>query len=208
MEGKRLRARSQRRLPITHLAVERISQVPYMLVERRKLRRRLGRSSQERVAKASRARCQSSSLARQGDDDLPLICWVARPCDQVGGFEAFEDRGHRTGFECQFVSNFSYGLVVGSPQDIECEVLRISKPEVIQQGLVEALDRHACRVNCIAELVVERDRFVVGGGIHECSFKPSIRITIAKNNIAINNSLTGLLGTGRQLVIAAIVIVI
>ncbi len=85
-----------------------------------------------------------------------------RSDDQRGGFQPFDQGSYGAGFQIEPVRNGAYAASVFLPQYAQNQILRISDPELVEKGLVDAVDRHGRRIERETQLIFKGK--VIGHG--------------------------------------------
>jgi hypothetical protein len=86
---------------------------------------------------------QRAAFFGQRDHYLPLVAQVSGPAQQAGCLEALQERSQRAGFQGKGVGNCAHRLPIFAPQHVEHEILRVSQAQLVEEGLVGALDGDA-----------------------------------------------------------------
>src|SRR5882757_4615556 len=102
--------------------------------------------------------------------DLPLVRPIARPREQPQGLEALDQRCQCVRLEKQFLAQRAHCLIVLIPERNHQQVLRVGESQLIEQGLVDAVERMASGVDRKAQKRIELQRVVGVSGLsrHTC----------------------------------------
>ncbi len=111
---------------------------------------------------AENRRAQAVTLILKGlgalgqiDEHLTLVVGIASAFEKPGGLHTLQHWGQRTALDGQPLAEVADGLVVLLPQNGQQEELGIGDAQLVQQGLVGALDGEPSRVDRIAGLYFE-----------------------------------------------------